>query len=420
MTLKPCLLNWHRLFAFLGLCLTIAGCQTTGASSFLQTDAGGVGHPVHVLGEQSLLVIGVKFPDVPLSLVLSGIGRKAEKVSGYIRTASYGKAWLKPRVVGWYEMPEPIARYRVSAFNSGVAKYRVEKLLVDALSRAQKEVNLGDFKNVWVVVGAQTMPGKGYGMIAYAANPGMLSCIMCGEAEMKTIALPEGGHYSAGVIVSAYNAHLGHVSHDLLHALGRASGGKRAVPDLYDFALQNDPTFPRSPALIAIHAGPWDIMSQHFIDWSGPPPLPSSFTRLQLGWIAPEQIFNVDPATRAEFVLMPLVRGKGLLVANIPLDRHRHLLLENRQRIGGDSGLPDSGLLVLEINTAKAEGSGIVRVIDSDPTFPLHGRAPFRADSANRRVYRNSEANVRVTVSPVQADGAMKVVVSPLKDADKN
>ncbi|MBI2014910.1 MAG: hypothetical protein HYS77_05155, partial [Candidatus Rokubacteria bacterium] len=66
------------------------------------------------------------------------------------------------------------------------------------------------------VVGAHTEPGTGYGMIAYAANPGMLTGVRRGRVDLDRIALAGGGTYAGGVVVSAENAHPGHVVHDLL------------------------------------------------------------------------------------------------------------------------------------------------------------------------------------------------------------
>ncbi|MBI1964304.1 MAG: hypothetical protein HYS37_13130, partial [Candidatus Rokubacteria bacterium] len=56
------------------------------------------------------------------------------------------------------------------------------------------------------VVGAHTEPGTGYGMIAYAANPGMLTGVRRGRVDLDRIALPGGGTYAGGVVVSAENA----------------------------------------------------------------------------------------------------------------------------------------------------------------------------------------------------------------------
>lgn len=249
-------------------------------------------------------------------------------------------------------------------------------------------------------------------MIAYAANPGMLSQVRGGRAAMRTITLPGGGAYSDGAIVSAFNAHLGHVAHDLLHALGGVSEGRRVVPDLYDFDLQSDPSVPRSPASIAIHAGPWDIMSLHFIERGKPPPPPSSFTRLALGWIGPEQTATILPGKTRELSLQPLARGLGTLVARLPISQSRYILLENRQKLDGDALLPSAGLVVLEVDTDKEEGAGIVRVADANPGTPHLFRAAFLPGAGERRYYDNRRDGVAVVPLAMEANGAMRIVAT--------
>ena len=239
----------------------------------------GVADPVVVRGPQRLLVVAVRFPGTPPTFSLSQIKEKVGNVNRYIRAASYGKAWLEPKIAGWYEMSAPLSMYQVSPFNYKVDKARVRRLLADALAATQRDTAIDNYHVVWIVVGARTRPGEGYGMIAYCANPGMLSGVMGRRSALETVELPGGLTFVGPAIVSAENAHVGHAAHDLLHALGGAKDGKRAVPDLYDFDMQSNPEIFRNPPggtlvpkIFAVHAGPWDIMSQHFIELTKPPP----------------------------------------------------------------------------------------------------------------------------------------------------
>ena len=69
----------------------------------------------------------------------------------------------------------PLDDYKVSPHNVEVDRRRVRLLVEDALNAAPKDVALGQYDHIILVVGAETRPGIGYGMIAYSANPGMLS-----------------------------------------------------------------------------------------------------------------------------------------------------------------------------------------------------------------------------------------------------
>lgn len=403
--------KWSRTRLTLILLVSFLAGQGSGAA--------GVAAPIPVIGPQRMLVVAVRFPGTAPTFSLPQVNEKVGKVDGYLRAASYGKTWLEPKLVGWYEMPAPLSQYQVSPFNFGVDRTRVRRLLADALTAARKDAAIEKYQVVWIVVGARTRPGEGYGMIAYSANPGMLSGVRAHRAGLETVELPGGFAYSGPAIVSAENAHVGHVAHDLFHALGGVKDGRRVVPDLYDFEMQSDPGIFRNPPggrllprIFAVHAGSWDIMSQHFIEFPQPPPPPSSFTRLQLGWIDPDQVVTVRPGETRELVLQPLALGKGHLVVRVPLDPNRSLLLENRQAVGGDSVLPSAGLLVLEVDTGREEGRGIVRAANANPGIPHLYGAPFVPGAGERRYHQDSVIGVAVAPLAIEPGGALWLIVT--------
>ena len=71
----------------------------------------------------------------------------------------------------------------------------------------------------------------------------------------------------------------------------------------------------------------------------------------------------------------------------IPLPRGRYYLVENRQPIGYDRILPDSGILILKVDPNVREGSGTVRVMNADPDSPNFSHATFRLDRENRGLF---------------------------------
>lgn len=188
------------------------------------------------------------------------------------------------------------------------------------------------------------------------------------------------------------------------------------MPDLYNFDLQSNlPGGRLSPELIAIHAGPGDLMSQHFIALTKPPPPPSLFTRLQLGWIEPAQVVTVRPGETREVSLQPLALGRGLLAVRIPVDAHWFLLIENRRPVGGNAVLPGAGLLVLEVGTARAEWAGIVRAADANPGVLRMQAAPFVPAAGQLRYYRNADAGVAVPPLAVEPGRTLRLVVTTPK-----
>ena len=148
--------------------------------------------------------------------------------------------------------------------------------------------------------------------------------------------------------------------------------------------------------------GPWDIMSQHFIERTRPPQGISSFTKIRLGWISPDQVILVHPGgTRCAF-LCPLSKGGTTLALKIPLSpkqggawRHFYLV-ENRQPVGCDLLLPDRGLLILKVDLDSREGSGTVRVMDADPDSPYFSHATFTLEGNKKKAFIDKEGHVAV------------------------
>jgi len=389
--------------------------------TFVPPAFAGVADPVSVIGPQRVLVIAVRFPGTTPTRDLTQIEQRVKTVEDFIRASAYGKTWLEPKLVGWYDMPEPLSTYAVSPYNKQVDGTRVRRLLRDALVAARHDINLDDFQLVWIVVGAFTLPGQGYGMKCYSANPGMLShnsrmlshnSITRLQFHMEEVELPGGDKYSHGAIVTDENPHPGHGAHDLLHVMGGVEGSERVVPCLYDFWLQSTPGVGLSYENYAIYVGPWDLMSRHWVKRDIPPPPPTSFTRLQLGWIEAEQVITVNPGETREVTLLPLALGKGTIVVRIPESKRRYLLLENRQPMGGDWVLPSSGLLVLEVDRDRQEGSGTVRVVDANPGVPHLAGAPFTPGNGELRFYENTKIGVGVAPLSIAADGSMRIVVT--------
>lgn len=389
-------------------CVIAAELRNTAGKNAL-----GVGAPVHVTGIQRLLVVPVRFPDVVPGKSIAEITEKVQRVSNWIRMASYDQVQIEFQVLDWQPLRNPLASYRVGRSNFDVDPARVRRLVSEALSAAARKVRIADFTQVYVVVGAETMPGTGYGMITYAANPGMLSSVLRGKARMETIQLDDGTRFDRGIVVSAENAHDGHVAHDLLHALGGARDGRRAVPDLYDFARQHSPPpgAKMHPSTVSIYAGPWDIMSQHFVERQLPPPPPSSFTRLQLGWIQPDQVVTIQPGQTQTVVLEPLESSGKPLVVKVPFGPRQYLLLENRQKTGLGAVLPAAGLIVLEVDERRGEGGGIVKVANAKPDVPGLIDAPF-VPGGEPHAYINKAAGVAVVAVRVEDGDRLQILVT--------
>ena len=154
-------------------------------------------------------------------------------------------------------------------------------------------------------------------------------------------------------------------------------------------------------------------MSSHFIKKREPPPGISSFTKIRLGWISPDQVVLVKPGETRHTFLSPLAEEGEILAIKIPLKSGHYYLVENRQPIGFDRVLPDSGILILEVNPNAAEGSGTVKVMDADPDSPNFSHATYRADRKDRNIFIDRENNLAILPLRSKGDAQGVLVTTP-------
>jgi len=339
---------------------------TGGALAKSIEEGGGLGpQSTQAGGEKRILMVVVRFPDAtPTTPIETVQKRVVAGLSSYVEEQSYGLASIKADFRGYVTLPDSLTDYKISPYNFRVDKAKIRKLIENTMTAIEKEIDFSAYDHILIIPAVNTMPGKGYGMICYCANPGMLSGVTKRYIpRYVTMRTGSGKEFTGGIFVGTENANLGMFAHDYFHALGGIQNGKRLAPCLYDFERQSDtsaglPSFEHN----AIYMGPWDIMSQHFVNRGEPPPGISSFTKIRLGWIGTQQVKSVRPGDTSHAFLSPLSKGGELLVVKVPLDDGTYYLVENRQQIGFDKILPDSGILIMKVNPQADEGSGTVEV----------------------------------------------------------
>ncbi len=341
------------------------------------------------IGKKSVLMVVVRFPDAtPTTPIETVQKRVVAGLGSYVKEQSYGLASVKADFRGYVMLPDSLADYKISPYNFRVDKTRIRKLIEDTMTAIEKETDFSVYDHILIIPAVNTMPGKGYGMLCYCANPGMLSGVTKRYVpRYETLRSAGGKEFKGGVFVGAENANLGMFAHDYFHALAGIHDGKRLAPCLYDYERQSDasaglPSFEHH----ATYMGPWDIMSQHFVKKGEPPPGISSFTKIRLGWIGKHQVQIVKPGETSFALLSPLSKGGELLVVKIPLADGTYYLVENRQPIGFDKTLPDSGILVLKVHPEAAEGYGTVKVMNAGVSRDF-SNAPYKLEVNNRNIF---------------------------------
>jgi hypothetical protein len=218
--------------------LTIgAGCETAQVGGLQEEQSQVNAEPADLgpqsqraKGEQRVLMLAVKFTNVAPNFSLDEIKARAlDRLNDYVKSQSYGQAWVKSGLVGWVSLPDPIERYAISPDNFQVDRTRVRKLIEDAMTAVQDRIDFAAYDHMLIIPGAMTSSGKGYGMICYCANPGMLSGVR-GRPAYLTLRAKGGKEFSGGVFVGAENSHLGMFAHDFFHALGGVHKDMRLVP----------------------------------------------------------------------------------------------------------------------------------------------------------------------------------------------
>jgi hypothetical protein len=181
-------------------------------------------------GKIRLLVIPVRFQDAEPQLNLNQIKTKAVVwLNDYVRDQSYGRACIEAKMTGWTSLPDPLSSYRVSSNNFKVDRNRVRKLIEDAMTGVESEIDFSNFQHMLIVPGVFTVSDRGYGMVCYCANPGMLTGVRRNPGYM-TLRSKGGREFSGGIFVGAENSHLGMFAHDFFHALGGVYAKQRLVP----------------------------------------------------------------------------------------------------------------------------------------------------------------------------------------------
>lgn len=372
-------------------------------------------------GEQRVLIVAVRFPDWRPSIPFEKMKQKVEASLRYIGDQSYGKAWVKTDFVGWVTLKAPLKKYSVSRYNFGVDKSRIKKLIKDTMTAIEDQVDFSVYQHMIIVPCVYTSGGQGYGMVYYNANPGMLGTTRKrGYYYRKYITVrSEGGKtYSGGISMGTENAHPGVYPYDFMYHLGGIHENRRLLPCQYDFKRQSDPSVSRGHQSLAIYVGPWDIMSQVFIEESKPPQGTTSFTKIRLGWITADEVVQVMPGERKTITLSPLSIGGETLAVKIPLQGGQYYLVENRQLIGYDAVLPDSGILILKVDPKIAEGSGPVRVIPADPNAPRFLDATYKPGETGRDRFIDQENGV-VVMPIMETGGNITVRITTPKDAQQ-
>jgi len=376
----------HTLTTLVGcFLLALSGCAASDKSVGISGLSSDLTPPEWASAREvkRILVVPLSFPGKDRYGDLESIKRRwGVDLREYIRELSYGKVQVDIEVAPWTQMPQPISAYRLSSWrilNWTPQDQSTRTAIVrDVATVLYKIYDFSSYDGLMLVVGATW---KALGRYGYLCRT------LSGFFEIWT----PSGKLIPPTDVHTYDVPFPSIAYALPKILGRYKDRRSVVPTLYDYKAQGTPG-PHGYAnksvggnkahkYFSIHAGPWDIQSQHGVSTSGGYMARgvSSFTKLRLGWIDPGQTCTVEPGQSRTVFLGPLWDGHAeTLVIRLPLDQSCcYYLIENRQRKGVDRHLPSEGILILKVDETIPEGCGPVRVVNAHPTTSFFQKAPF-------------------------------------------
>ncbi len=344
------------------------------------------------------------------SLIFSENEYQTGSVHDWYLETSYGEILVVGTVVSWVRAPQTYAYYVDGNNGYNNWPHNVQKLVVDAVSTANDQINYSTFDNN----GDGTVEGV---LIIHAgsgaeANNGDVNMIWSHSWDLGNHAVRLDGVTISNYCIVPEDCRIGVVGHEMGHLYF-------GLPDLYDTDYSSE------------GLGMWTMMAAGSWGGNGLRPVQwDAWCKIQVGVIQPTRpAHNLN-----QVVISPVESGatayelwtSGAIGA-------QHFLVENRQQIGFDGAIPGPGLLIYHVdqnvrtgNTHEwypghqANGHYLVALEQADGAWDLeHARNsgdasdPYPGDSLVQQFNSNTSPNshsyagaaTRVALNNIQSHG---------------
>lgn len=299
-------------------------------------------------GTINLLVILIDFTD-QLSQIGNNNFNNLMNQSNYNGSGSFKDYWLQSSyngltvnstITGWYHAAHNIAYYGANSNGSDINPRLLVQEAVDAAENAGVNFSTYDNDKDGKVDGIIVIHA-GYGEEAGGGANTIWSHHWTLESYKRTYdsvviddyaIVPELQNNSGSNI-----SNIGVICHEFGHSLG--------LPDLYDTNTSNG----NSEGI-----GEWGLMgSGNWNNNGASPSILCAWSKIFLNWSTPTIL-----SSECSLLLSNSVQNNIIYQINSP-HTNEYFLIENRQRIGFDAGLPGTGLSIWHINTSKTTGAHI-------------------------------------------------------------
>jgi hypothetical protein len=182
--------------------------------------------------------------------------------------------------------------------------------------------------------------------------------------------------------------------------LNHESGHTFSLPDLYSFAGGHP------------FVGGWDLMGLI----SGPDPDYLAWHKWKFGWLDNTQLSCVSMPGTSQVTVTPLEAGGGTKAVVVRTGTTTAYVAEVRTRTGLDAAACDTGVLIYQVDSSIATGTGPIKVIDAHPATSVCGNglndATFDLGTGEIPSYTNTSAGVRIDLLTHNADGSYTLRVT--------
>lgn len=326
---------------------------------------------IPILGTRKVLVILVNFADQKLTTTESDWQERffgtSNSAKHYYQEVSYNQLTLAPAQETSNTANNGIVTVTLTSNhpNTGFTDDDTAKqqLTKDAILAADPFVNFASFDtdDNGVITTNElhiAVVASGYETGSFPSEPSVsahkwtIFSITAPVVDGKTVGAYPGGYIQFGELYGNHQIPIGVIVHELGHDLGTATR-YLGLPDLYD----------RPPDGSSCGVGVWDVMAWgcwNYTTYDGDTPAhPSAWCKWYLGWLTPTLITastvglsfpQVETATGQDRgVKQMLYNPNGPEIGGAG----EYFLMENRQKIGHDSALPGSGLLIWHIDETQ-------------------------------------------------------------------
>ncbi|MEM2422612.1 MAG: hypothetical protein QXZ34_05450 [Candidatus Bathyarchaeia archaeon] len=301
-------------------------------------------------GPQSIIVILVKFRN------LENVKTRDEikdlifnKLNEYFKEVSYGNVTLIGDVTPvWYTL-KSVEYY-------GLGNEKLESLVIDAVKAADKDVDFRNYQYIVIVHAGDNQDKSG--------NPNDITSFSSKGNRYPIVTME--GRLGFGVLCLSEFDPLGPYAHYLMRTFG--------LPRLYNIEKTSSGGYDN-------YVAEWDLMAHGLWANNGSTPVhPSVWSKLQLGWMPQNKIIEVNDGFEKIVRLTPheTLSQSSIYAIKIPLTNKTYYLIEARAKTGFDNYLPDEGVLIFYVDESKADGKGILKVVDAHPETETLNDAVFK------------------------------------------